>query len=54
MSVVLSYIAGRAVEPSTYIGIGALVTAIMHHDANSAFMAVGGILGIVLPEGKSK
>ena len=54
MPVLWSYIVGRAVEPSTYIGIGALVTAAIHHDPSSAFLAIGGILGIVLPEGRRK
>lgn len=46
MPVLWSYIVGRAVEPSTYIGIGALVTAAIHHDPSSAFLAIGGILGL--------
>ena len=54
MSVFLAYLTSRAVEPSTYIGIGALVTAAIHHDPSSAFLAIGGILGIVLPEGNRK
>jgi hypothetical protein len=54
MSVLLSYLAARAIEPTTYIGIGALVTAVIHHDPSSAFLAIGGILGIVLPEGNRK
>ncbi len=54
MPVLLSYIVGRAVEPTTWIGVGALITAAIHHDPSSAFLAIGGILGIVLPEGRGK
>ena len=54
MNILLAYVTGRLMEPSTYIGAGALVTAIVHKDPSSAFLALGGILGIVLPEGKSR
>lgn len=53
MSTVLKYVAARAVEPSTWVGLGALVTAVLHRDPSSAFLAAGGILGVVLPEGAS-
>jgi hypothetical protein len=55
-----SWLGARLREPSTYVGIAALLAGVVHLPAAAQWatvitdggLALGGLLGIVLPEGK--
>ena len=58
-----SWIGARLREPSTYVGLGAVLVGFFHLDAATAAvdastlsyggLFLGGLLGMVLPEGKN-
>lgn len=52
MDHVLDWLKARAVEPTTWLGVGALVAAIIHGslDTTTLINAIAGIAGITISE----